>query len=72
MNVIMARGRVKPERVEDAEVGVRSMFAAFNEAHPEGFSYAFCKLSDGVTFVAVAALVQPYPWLYSNAFRIGL
>src|SRR5262245_46840194 len=58
MDVMMIRGRVKPEHAEEAEAGVRMMFSAVNEARPDRVGYASGRLADGVTFVALAALEE--------------
>jgi hypothetical protein len=56
MNVLMVRSKVKEESVADAEAAVEKMFAAIEQAQPEGVHYASCKLADGVTFVALLQL----------------
>jgi hypothetical protein len=56
MSVIMIRPEVKADSVEAAEAAIKTMFAAIEEAEPEGVRYASCKLADGVTFVVLLAL----------------
>lgn len=56
MNVMMIRPRVKPESVGELEAAVEKMFAAIEQAKPEGVRYASCKLADGETFVVLLAL----------------
>jgi hypothetical protein len=56
MNVMMIRPTVKTESVDELEVAVEKMFAAIEQAKPEGVRYASCKLADGVTFVVLLAL----------------
>jgi hypothetical protein len=53
MSVMMARPRVKPEHVAEVERSAKTMFAAIDEAGPEGVRYASCKLTDGETFVVL-------------------
>ena len=56
MNVLMVRAKVKAESVTEAEAAAEKMFAAIEQAQPEGVRYASCKLADGVTFVALLQL----------------
>ena len=51
MNMIV-RARVKPECVADVQAGARKMFAALQQAQPEGVRYTSSVLPDGVTFLA--------------------
>jgi hypothetical protein len=59
MNVLMARAKVKAESVAEIEAATKTMFAAINEAQPQGVRYASCLLPDGVTFVVLLALDDP-------------
>lgn len=52
----MIRAKVKPESVEQVEASARKMFAAIEQARPQGVRYASCKLPDGVTFVVLLEL----------------
>lgn len=56
MSVMMIRPRLKADSVEAAEAAIKTMFAAIEQAKPEGVRYASCKLADGVTFVVLLAL----------------
>lgn len=53
MSVLMVQSKVKPESVADVDAAVRRMFAAIEEAQPEGIRYASCRLADGVTYLAL-------------------
>jgi hypothetical protein len=53
MPVLMVRGKVKPEHTADVEAAAERMFAAIHKAEVEGVRYASCRLSDGVTYVAL-------------------
>jgi hypothetical protein len=56
MTVLMVRYKVKGDAVTEVETGIRRLFSVIDEERPEGLRYAFCKLSDGVTFVGVVQL----------------
>jgi hypothetical protein len=56
MSITMIRARVKQETVAGVEEATKAMFAAIDEAKPQGVSYASTKLPDGVTFVIFLAL----------------
>jgi hypothetical protein len=56
MTVHMAQAKVKGENVTDLQAAASKMFAAINEAQPEGIRYAWFVLPDGDTFVALAQL----------------
>jgi hypothetical protein len=49
----MVQGKIKPEGLDGVEEAARKMFAALDEAQPEGVRYASCRLPDGETFVAL-------------------
>ena len=51
---VVARYRVKPDRVEENERLVRDVYSELAEAQPDGLSYATLKLDDGVTFVHIS------------------
>jgi hypothetical protein len=53
MSVLMVRSKIKAENVADVEEAARVMFAAIERAQPAGIRYASCRLSDGVTYVAL-------------------
>ena len=43
---------VKPACVAEVQAGVNKMFAAIEQAQPEGVRYSSSRLPDGVTFLA--------------------
>ena len=51
---VVARYRVKPDRVEENLKLVRDVYAEAAKARPEGLHYATFQLDDGVTFVHVS------------------
>jgi hypothetical protein len=53
MSQMMVRYTVKPEHVEHNEELVRAVYAALDEARPDGLRYATFRLDDGVTFVHI-------------------
>src|SRR5258708_20635205 len=53
MNTLMIRSKVKAEHVPDLEAAVKRVFAALQQAQPNGIRYASCRLPDGVTYVAI-------------------
>jgi hypothetical protein len=67
----MVRSQIKPESVADLEAAATRMFAALDQEQPQGIRYASCKLSDGVTFVAILevedGVENPLPTI--SAFR---
>jgi hypothetical protein len=56
MSMLMVRSRVKPECVADVEAAVKTMFAAIQQARPQGVRYTSCRLPDGATYVALLEL----------------
>ena len=50
MNTLI-RARVKPECVADVELGIKTMFAAIQQAQPRGVRYSSSRLADGSTFL---------------------
>jgi hypothetical protein len=56
---MMVRAKVETESVAEVEAAAKTMFAAINEAQPQGVRYASCLLPDGVTFVVLLALDDP-------------
>jgi len=59
MNVLMVRSRVKADSAAEVEAAVAKMFATIEQTQPRGVRYASCRLSDGVTYVAMLALEDP-------------
>jgi hypothetical protein len=53
MNVIMVRSKMHEESVADVEKAIGELIQAIEEAQLGGVRYASCRLSDGVTFVAL-------------------
>ena len=53
MNTLMVRSRIKSEHVAELEAAAKRVFAALQQAQPNGIRYASCRLPDGVTYVAV-------------------
>ena len=56
MTVLMVRSKVKEDSVVEVEAAIGKVFAAIDEAQPQGVRYTSCKLADGVTFVALLQL----------------
>jgi hypothetical protein len=56
MKRVMVRYKVKPDRVEENEALVRSVYEELAAARPDGLRYATFKLGDGVSFVHVASV----------------
>ena len=53
MSVQMVQAKIKAERVSDVQAAAKQMFAALNDAQPQGIRYASSLLPDGETFVAL-------------------
>jgi hypothetical protein len=53
MTVLMVRSKVRADAVGDVDAAVERLFAAIQQAQPEGIRYASSRLPDGVTYVAV-------------------
>jgi hypothetical protein len=53
MNILMVRSKVKAANITEVEAGIKRLFAALQQAQPEGIRYASCRLADGVTYVAL-------------------
>ena len=53
MSILMVRSKVKAEKVTEVEGGIKRLFAALQQAHPEGIRYSSCRLADGVTYIAL-------------------
>lgn len=56
MNILMVRSKVKAAHVTEVEAAVKRVFAALQQAQPQGIRYTSCRLADGVTYVAVLEL----------------
>ena len=56
MYTLMVRSTVKAAHVTDVEAAVKRVFAALQQEQPNGIRYASCRLSDGVTYVALLEL----------------
>jgi len=56
MSVLIVRSAVKADAVDDVDAAIAQMFAAIEQAQPSGVRYASCKLSDGVTYLALLEL----------------
>ena len=56
MSVHMVEAKIRRESVDEIEAGARKMFAAIEQAKPEGIRYASCLLPDGETFLAFLEL----------------
>ncbi len=49
MNVLIAQAKLKTDRVLEVREASRKLFAALNEAEPEGVRYAWVLFPDGET-----------------------
>ncbi len=58
MNVLMVRATVKAAQVTEVEAAVKRVFAALQHEQPKGIRYTSCRLSDGVTYVVLSAVVS--------------
>lgn len=56
MNILMVRAKVKAANASEVEAASRRVFAALQQKQPEGIRYTSCRLSDGVTYVALLEL----------------
>jgi hypothetical protein len=56
MNVLMVHSKVKAAYVTEVEAAVKRVFATLQQEQPKGIRYTSCRLSDGVTYVAVLEL----------------
>lgn len=77
MNVLMVHSKVKAEHVAEVEAAAKRMFAALQQAQPQGIRYTSCRLPDGVTYVALLEIDDgvdnPLPTLPEfRAFQEGL
>ncbi|OHV20505.1 hypothetical protein BBK14_27730 [Parafrankia soli] len=53
MSAMLLRTKVKPEKAAEVEAAVKSLFAALDQARPQGIRYASYRLEDGVTYVVL-------------------
>jgi hypothetical protein len=53
MNVLMVRSKMKAAEVAEVEAEVKRVFEAIQREQPQGIRYTSCRLSDGVTYVAL-------------------
>lgn len=58
MSVLIVRSTVKADVVDEVDAAIERMFAAIEQAQPAGVRYASCKLSDGVTYLALLELKE--------------
>jgi hypothetical protein len=58
MSVMMVRQQVKDGSVEEAEAGVRDLFATLDRVRPEGLRYASTRAVDSSTFVILIELAE--------------
>ncbi|MEX5632169.1 hypothetical protein [Parafrankia sp. FMc2] len=49
---------MKADRAAETEAAVRSLFAALEEARPQGIRYTSCRLADGVTYVVLLQIEE--------------
>lgn len=53
MSAMLLRTQVKAESADEVEAAVKTLFAALEEAKPQGVRYSSYRLADGVTYVVV-------------------
>jgi hypothetical protein len=53
MTTTVVRYQAKPERAEENQQLIETVFAELNEREPEGFTYKVFRLEDGVSFIHV-------------------
>jgi hypothetical protein len=58
MSVTLLRQKVQDDKVEEAEAGVRGLFAALERVRPEGLRYASTRVEDSSTFVIMLELAD--------------
>lgn len=56
MPTVVVRYKVKPERAEENQHLIESLFAELADAAPAGIRYASFRLEDGVSFLHVATI----------------
>jgi hypothetical protein len=77
MKVLLVRAKVKDAHVTEIEAAGERLFAALQQAQPQGVRYTTCRLPDGVTYVSLLAIddgvdnpLATYP--EARAFQEGL
>ena len=75
--VLIVQSKVKEESVAEVDAAAGRMFAAIEQAQPEGIRYGSFRLADGVTYVAVLqvedGIENPLPGLPEfREFQEGL
>jgi hypothetical protein len=58
MGVVMVRQKVKDGSLEEAEAGVRELFATLDRVRPDGLRYASTRVADSSTFVILTELAD--------------
>jgi hypothetical protein len=58
MSVMLVRQKVKDGSLEEAEAGVRDLFATLDRVRPEGLRYASMRVADSSTFVILFELAD--------------
>ncbi len=53
MTTTVVRYQAKPERAEENQGLIETVFAELNEREPEGFTYKVFRLEDGVSFIHI-------------------
>lgn len=53
MSTTVVRYQTKPERADENQQLIETVFVELNEHEPEGFTYKVFRLEDGVSFVHV-------------------
>jgi hypothetical protein len=53
MATTVVRYQAKPERADENQRLIETVFAEFDERQPEGFTYKVFRLEDGVSFIHV-------------------
>ena len=51
--LVMARSKVKAEKVEELEAGIKRLVAELEQSQQEDMRYAWFRLPDGVTYVVL-------------------
>ena len=55
---VIVGGVLKDDKMKNVEAAAQKMFAALQKTQPYRVRYASCRLTDGVTFVALLELEQ--------------
>jgi hypothetical protein len=58
MGAMLLRTKVKPESTADVEAALKKVFAALDEAGPQGLRYSSYRLPDGVSFVVLLDIAE--------------